>query len=99
ACKKVWVALPTPAGVPVSTTSPGYSVNTEDSCEICSATLKIMSLVLASCLICPFTLNRMPKACGSGTNEAGTRLGPTGLDPVKHLCASQSKRNGEPGCT
>ena len=48
---------PTPAGVPVRMMSPGCSVMREDRCAICSASVKIIWLVLESCLSTSLTHN------------------------------------------
>src|SRR5262249_2833283 len=88
-------ADPTPAGVPVRITSPGGSVIPLDNRSICSARLKIMSLLLESCLSTSFTHNLRPRFCGSPMSLAGTIHGPSGHEPSKVLCLVQSALNGE----
>ena len=79
-------AWPTPAGVPITRTSPGSSVSTSASSAIVSATLKIMSLVFASCITCPFrrAWMRRPAAPG-GSSSAVTSTGPKPPVPSKFL--------------
>src|SRR5206468_2561232 len=80
----------TPAGVPVSTRSPGWSVTREDSIAICSAVSKISLLVWESCISSPFTHSLMPSWCGSRSSPAGTIQGPRGQEPSKHFWLTQS---------
>src|SRR5713101_4487680 len=88
-------AEPTPAGVPVRIRSPGWSVMAFDSCSICSAKLKIMPLLLESCLRTSFTHSLRPRFCGSPMSLAGTIHGPSGQEPSNVLCLVQSDLNGE----
>src|SRR6185369_16339944 len=88
-------AEPTPAGVPVRTRSPGWSVIPLDSCAICSARLKIMSLLLESCLRTSLTHSLSPRFWGSPMSLAGTIQGPSGHEPSKVLCLVQSALKGE----
>src|SRR5436190_17150960 len=88
-------AAPTPAGVPVRIRSPGCSVMPLDNWAICSARLKIMCLLLESCLRTSFTHSLRPRLCGSPMSSAGTIHGPSGQEPSKVLCLVQSDLNGE----
>src|SRR5262249_28530665 len=90
---------PTPAGVPVRIRSPGCRVSRADRCAICSARLKIILLVLESCLSSPLTHSLRPRFCGSRMSLAGTIQGPSGQEPSKLLCATQSALNGEVSAT
>jgi len=86
---------PTPAGVPVRIRSPGCKVSRDDRWAICSARLKIIWPVLESCLRTSLTHSLRPRFCGSGISLAGTIHGPSGQEPSKLLCATQSALNGE----
>src|SRR5262245_1907719 len=86
---------PTPAGVPVSTRSPGCRVSREERWEICSASVKIILLVWESCLSTSLTQSLSARPCGSLISLAGTIQGPSGQEPSKLLCATQSALNGE----
>src|SRR5262249_1666311 len=88
-------AAPTPAGVPVRMMSPAYSVIPLDNCAICSARLKIMLLLLESCLRTSFTQSLRPRFCGSPMSRAGTIHGPSGQEPSNVLCLVQSDLNGD----
>src|SRR5215475_10374794 len=66
-----------------------------DNRSICSARLKIMSLLLESCLSTSFTHSLRPRFCGSPMSLAGTIHGPSGHEPSKVLCLVQSDLNGE----
>ena len=88
-------ALPTPEGVPVMTTSPGSSVRPAESSAMIRATPKTIWLVLASCLVTPFTLVQMPRSCGSTSSSAVTIQGPSGrcvskFFPLNHWPPCQS---------
>src|SRR6267142_5691135 len=86
---------PTPAGVPVSTRSPGCRVSRDERWEICSASVKIILLVWESCLSTSLTQSFSARPCGSLISLAGTIQGPSGQEPSKLLCATQSALNGE----
>src|SRR5262249_8411726 len=88
-------AEPTPAGVPVRIRSAARSVLPLDICPISSASVKIMSLLLESCLSTSFTHSLRPRFCGSPMSFAGTIHGPSGQEPSKVLCLVQSDLNGE----
>ena len=64
------VLSPAPAGVPVSTTSPGSSVTCSLIRETSSGTGQIMSLVLACCLSSPFSVPNGTARQG-GRHQAG----------------------------
>src|SRR5262249_33763505 len=64
-----------------------------DNCSICSARLKIMSLLLESCLSTSFTHSLRPIFCGSPMSLAGTIHGPSGHEPSKVLCLVQPDLN------
>ena len=64
-------AWPTPAGVPITITSPGSSVMHSASSAMVSATLKIMSLVFASCITWPFRRLWMRRPVGAGRQLVG----------------------------
>jgi hypothetical protein len=83
-------AIPTPAGVPVSTRSPGCSVTRDDSMATCSATPKIIFDVFESCMISSLIHSLSARRCGSEISLRGTIQGPVGHDPSKHLMLIQS---------
>ena len=76
-------------------TSPGQSVTSVESWAICSAVLKIILLVLESCIRSSFTQSFNARFCGSRTSLAGTIQGPIGHEPSKHFCMSQSSLKGD----
>ena len=59
----------------------------DDSCSICSASVKIMSLVLESCLMTSLTQSLMPSFCGSLMSLAGMMPGPDRAGVVEALLA------------
>src|ERR1043165_5455963 len=69
----------------------------DDRCDSCSARLKIMSLVLESCLMTSLTQSLMPSFCGSLMSLAGTIHGPIGQASSKHFWPTQSHLNGVAG--
>ena len=70
-------AWPTPAGVPITITSPGSSVMHSASSAIVSATPKIMSVVFASCITWPFRrLSMCSPIAPGGSSSAVTSTGP-----------------------
>lgn len=64
---------PTPAGVPVNITSPSSKVKYWEMKLIRVGTLKIMSLVLPSCLTSPLTLHQRLTLWGSGMLFTGMK--------------------------
>src|SRR5205814_1881927 len=72
-------AMPTPAGVPGATTSPGSSVMIVDRYDTSSATPKSRSLVVLDCSTSPFTSHSMARS-GPGDSSAVTSQGPSGVD-------------------
>ena len=81
---------PTPAGVPVRTRSPGFSVTRDESMAICSAVSKIIRLVWESCISSSLIHSFKASLWGSGMSPAGTIQGPSGQEPSKHYWLSQS---------
>ena len=67
---------PTPAGVPVAITSPGFSIDHELKYEIKNGMSKIRSPVDALCMISPFSLPVSVSAAGSEISSAVTSHGP-----------------------
>jgi len=59
------VSGPTPSGVPVSSTSPGSSVMTDDTYSISDGTSHSSSDVRACCRTVPFTVVVRPRSAGS----------------------------------
>jgi len=57
-----FIAMPTPPGVPVATTSPGSSVNAVDRCSTIAKQSKIRFLVLESWRSSPLTQVRTRSA-------------------------------------
>ena len=70
--------MPTPAGVPVISTSPGSRVMVRLMKLTSSATPNIIWPVSEDWRSSSLTRQRMPRACGSGTSSAVTRYGPRG---------------------
>src|SRR5690606_4517802 len=81
---------PFPAGLPVSTRSPGSSRTVCETAETIRATPKIMSLVDSSCMTSPLSRSVTCRSPGSPTNAAGTRYGPSGVNVGAFLARSQS---------
>src|SRR5947207_1209068 len=71
---------PTPSGVPLEITSPGYSVRIDDKYRTMCASSQIRFAVLPSCFTTPFTFVTMWKCGGLGANSFGTMNGPNGAD-------------------
>src|SRR5712691_5730009 len=69
---------PTPAGVPVETTSPGSSVTIAVRNSIRRAGGKIMSEVGDDCICSPFRYDETRTCCGSGISSGVTTSGPIG---------------------
>src|SRR5205823_14323499 len=83
------------AGVPVRVGSAGWSVIPLEHCAIWSAKLKIIFLLLESCLRTSFPHSLRPRFCGAAMSRAGTIQGPSGQEPSKVLCLVQSDLHGE----
>ncbi len=73
-----FIAMPTPEGVPVATTSPGSSVKAVERCSTSAKQSKISSLVFDSWRSSPFTQVRRRSWWGSGSSSAVTIQGPIG---------------------
>ena len=91
--------MPTPAGVPVRIKSPGWSVIRVERWAICSAVVKIISLVFEPCISSSPIQSFMASFWGSGISLAGVIHGPRGQAPSKHFWLSQSSLNGEASAT
>ena len=69
---------------------PGSSVVLPLRNSMIAGISKIMSRVVLSCSVSPFTIVRMRRACGSGISSAVTRQGPSGAkvskDFPRHHC-------------
>lgn len=73
--------IPTPAGVPVTMTSPGNRVVTEDKYSINTGTGKIRSSVLLSCTRSPSMSHQRRSESELGTSSGVTTQGPSGRNP------------------
>ena len=62
----------------------------DETCAMSSAIPKIMSAVVSSCMVSPFSFSVIRTSIGSGTNCAGTSHGPRGRNVGEFLPASQS---------
>ena len=82
--------MPLPAGLPVSTRSPGRSREVCEMYDTSRATPKSMSLVDSSCMVSPFSLRVTRRSPGSAMDSAGTIQGPSGVKPGAFLQRSQS---------
>src|SRR5579883_2504059 len=71
-------AKPTPLGVPVAMISPGSSVMPSESSAMIWGMVKIIILVLESCLRTPLTSRRRLRFCGLSISSAVTIHGPIG---------------------
>ena len=69
---------PTPAGVPVKTTSPGSSVMPALRYSMISPTPKISWPVLEDCFCSPLTNSLISRLATSPTSSGVTRYGPIG---------------------
>ena len=79
-------AAPTPAGVPVTMTSPGTSVIAALRVTIRSTTSKIMSSVFADCITSPFRrVSSLRPAPPAGSSSGVTKSGPNAPVPSKFL--------------
>merc|ERR1711972_622142 len=67
---------PTPSGVPVSMIVPGNKVVPSERNDIICGTENIISAVLESCTVSPFTVQLMRKLSGLGISEVETSRGP-----------------------
>ena len=69
---------PTPGGVPVVITSPGWSSTYWDTSAMMRAIVKIMSLVLESWMRWPLRSSQSRRFCTSPTSSGVTSQGPSG---------------------
>src|ERR1043165_7550981 len=79
-----FLAKPTPSGVPVATIVPAGTVMPFETHSITESTGGIMSRVLPSCLVSPFTLSSKRSDEGSSSSRV-TMYGPVGQKPSRLL--------------